>query len=89
MIQLRQTHALRQDPWRKQDVWREYKKDSATLVGLLSSLIFTEKDTAEHFSRSPCRPWFLLLTYAEAEAWLSLQVVLPLQIPVCYPDLLN
>jgi hypothetical protein len=42
----------------------------AMLVGLLSSQIFTSLREAEYFSW--CSSWSLLLTQAEAEAWLSL-----------------
>jgi hypothetical protein len=46
---------------------------AGTAMGLVSSLIFaslTERGISENFSW--CPSWSLLLTHAEAEAWLSL-----------------
>ena len=50
--------------------WLAYRASCATLVGLKSSLIFSSlRDMGQNSWHSS---WSLLLTCAEAEAWLSL-----------------
>jgi hypothetical protein len=87
-LRQRWTQVLRQDPWRTRVVWRQYKKDStarergwarfayrascAPLVDLFlvfAALHFSERGTAKNSQRSSRS---LLLTCAEAEAWLAL-----------------
>jgi hypothetical protein len=92
--QLRQSQVLRQDMcWGKtcrgHGMFRGwwgwarliYRASCATLVSLMSSLIFASlrKTQRKNFSWHPY--WSLLLTCGETEARLGL----PLLIPVCYP----